>query len=258
MRRYQTHVTAVVFCWWMVVAACSGCAKTESKIEPISLAVTPTAASVDHQPQLERFEPEPVPDSTKLEVSAADEVQRVESPEPVEPKRDVAITVSIPDGFRPSVDLSEFHKSTCLKSVGEQVGDVTVVDMEGTHHQFLRLLSDRLTVLFFWDEKSATGMEQFRRIPVDILGDFAAHRVKVIAVNVGGEKSRVRELTGDAADKIVSLVDSDGSFYGHFASSLLPRTYVLDQRGTILWFDLEFSLSTSRSLRQVLAYFLAQ
>ena len=130
--------------------------------------------------------------------------------------------------------------------------------MEGTHHQFLRLLSDRLTVLIFWDEKSATGMEQFRRIPVDILGDFAAHRVKVIAVNVGGEKNRVRELTGDAADKIVSLVDSDGSFYGHFASSLLPRTYVLDQRGTILWFDLEFSLSTSRSLRQVLAYFLAQ
>ena len=55
MRRYQTHVTAVVFCWWMAVAACSGCAKTESKIEPISLAVTPTAASVDQQPQLERL-----------------------------------------------------------------------------------------------------------------------------------------------------------------------------------------------------------
>jgi peroxiredoxin len=156
----------------------------------------------------------------------------------------------------PRVVLSETHRKTCRATTGDVVPDLTVTDIEGTNHQFARLLGDRLTVVLFWTEQSAAGMEQFRRLPVDVLADFAVRGVSVVAVNVGGEVARVRELTGDAADKIVSLVDADGALFRQLATSLLPRTYVLDKDRTILWFDIEYSQSTQRDLVNALTFFL--
>jgi hypothetical protein len=36
----------------------------------------------------------------------------------------------------------------------------------------------------------------------------------------------------------------------------LPRTYLLDSSGKILWFDLEYSRSTRRELNQAIRYVL--
>ena len=83
-----------------------------------------------------------------------------------------------------------------------------------------------------------------------------APAVKIVTVNVGSEVSAVKDLTGDAAEQIVSLVDREGTLFNQFATELLPRTYIVDQQGKILWFDIEYSQSTQRSLRNALAYFL--
>lgn len=157
---------------------------------------------------------------------------------------------------KPKVALSHAHKATCLKFVNDKIDDVTVTDITGSDHKLLEMLSDRLTVLIFWKEESISGLEQFRRIPVDVLGTFASHRVKVIAANVGGEVASTKKITGDGADKIVSLVDSEAKLFGQVAKSHVPRTYVLDKDGKILWFDLEYSQSTRRSLTNALTYFL--
>ena len=66
----------------------------------------------------------------------------------------------------------------------------------------------------------------------------------------------LKKITGDGADKIVSLVDSNSKLFGQVAKSHVPRTYVLDKDGKILWFDLEYSQSTRRSLTNALTYFL--
>ena len=93
-------------------------------------------------------------------------------------------------------------------------------------------------------------------VPVDVLGPFASHRVKVIAANVGGDVATTRKLTGDGADKIVSLVDQERTLFQQFATENLPRTYVLDKDGKIVWLDLEYSQSTRRNLSNALSYFL--
>ena len=162
-----------------------------------------------------------------------------------------------PNPTRPIVLLSEAHKKTCRKLVGDTIDAVEVTDIQGTRHKLRDLLSDELTVLIFWNEKSIPAMEQFRRIPVDILGTFASYRVKVIAAHVGGDVARTRILTGDAADKIVSLVDADEKLFHEFAESRVPRTYVLDKEGRILWFDIEYSFSAVRALSNALTFFLA-
>jgi len=163
-----------------------------------------------------------------------------------------------PNPTIPKVLLSEGHKKTCLKRVGDELGDVTLRDINGESIELNDELSDQLTVLVFWTQESVSGYEQFRRIPVDILGKFAAYRVKVVAVNVGGTVEETKRLTGKAGDKIVSLVDSDSKMFNQFATEHIPRTYVLDKDGRIAWFDLEYSEGSRRSLTNALTYFVHQ
>lgn len=163
-----------------------------------------------------------------------------------------------PNPTIPKVLLSEGHKKTCLKRVGDELGDFTLKNINGESVKLNEQLSDELTVLIFWTQNSVSGYEQFRRIPVDILGKFAAYRVKVVAVHVGGSVEETKRLTGDAGDKIVSLVDTDSKLFNAFAAAHIPRTYVLDKDGRIAWLDLEYSEGSRRSLTNALTYFIHQ
>lgn len=158
--------------------------------------------------------------------------------------------------WQPSVVLSGAHKSTCVKLVGDSVGDLNTVDVAGQQKKLSQLLSDRMTVLVFWSDKSPSGREQFQRLPVDVLGRYAVDRVKVIAVNVGGDVATTRKLTGDAADKIASLVDAKSELFHAFASSRSNRTYLLDAQGKILWFDVEYSQGMVKDLSNAIAWHL--
>ena len=163
-----------------------------------------------------------------------------------------------PNPSVPQVVLSEKHKDLCRKRVGDQIDQVAVKDVSGREVKIKEELSDRFTVLIFWSEKSVSGYEQFRRIPVDVLAKYAPHRVKVVTVNVGGSVEETHRLTGRAAKKILSLADTDSALFHQFASTHVPRTYVLDKDGRILWFDMEYSESTRRSLDNALTYFIRQ
>lgn len=169
-----------------------------------------------------------------------------------------AKTTAASAAVKPIVIMSSRHKATCLKVIGDKIGNVEVTDITKSNHKLSELLSDKLTVLIFWQEQSLPAMEQFRRIPVEILGSYAKHRVKVITANVGGGLEQTRKITGDAADKIVSLVDSDSKLFQQFAKSHIPRTYLLDKDGKILWFDMEYSKSTRRELNAAIDYYLAK
>ena len=167
------------------------------------------------------------------------------------------VTKLDPKPTKPNVLLSKAHRDTCLKFINDKIDpNTTVTDINGSDHKLINLLSDRLTVLIFWKEESVLGLEQFRRIPVDVLATFASHRVKVIAANVGGDLASTKRITGDGADKIDSLVDRQGTLFQQFATAEVPRTYVLDKDGKILWMDLEYSQSTRRSLANALTYYL--
>ena len=60
----------------------------------------------------------------------------------------------------PKVVLSEGHKATCVKFVGDSIGDPIVTDINKTQHKLKDLLSDKLTVLIFWNDNSRAGFEQ--------------------------------------------------------------------------------------------------
>lgn len=162
-----------------------------------------------------------------------------------------------PNPRKPEILLSSQHQQQVVKQLGDVLEPTSQLqDVAGQDVVLRDALSDRLTVLIFWSEKSVAGYEQFRRIPVDVLARFAPHRVKVVTINVGGTVKETQRLTGKAADKILSLADTESKLLKQFAKAGVPRTYVLDAQGRVLWYDIEFSESTRRELDNALTYYL--
>ena len=50
----------------------------------------------------------------------------------------------------------------------------------------------------------------------------------------------------------VNLLDADGKAFAQVGSERLPRVFVVDPAGKILWFDIEYSQTTRRELHQAL------
>jgi hypothetical protein len=49
---------------------------------------------------------------------------------------------------------------------------------------------------------------------------------------------------------LTTLLDPEGKAFAQVGSEKLPRVFVLDGAGKIVWFDLEYSHSTRRELKQ--------
>ena len=61
-----------------------------------------------------------------------------------------------------------------------------------------------------------------------------------------------RPRSSSAGANFPTLLDADGKAFAQIGSEKMPRTFLLDPQGKILWFDIEYSLSTRRELHQAL------
>ena len=64
--------------------------------------------------------------------------------------------------------------------------------------------------------------------------------------------SELETLLGKYENEPLCLIDADATYFKSVATEKLPRTYLLDQEGKILWFDIEYSQSTYRELLKTL------
>ncbi|MFH1924704.1 MAG: hypothetical protein ABIP48_33040, partial [Planctomycetota bacterium] len=62
----------------------------------------------------------------------------------------------------------------------------------------------------------------------------------------------VRKSVEEAGAGFTNLLDPDGALFARVATEKLPRVYLLDADGKVLWFDLEFSRTTRDNLVQAL------
>jgi hypothetical protein len=68
----------------------------------------------------------------------------------------------------------------------------------------------------------------------------------------------VQELATKHQVTIPVLLDADGQALEQVATGLLPRTYLLDAEGRVLWFDLEYSRGQRLGLNNAVYYQLKQ
>ena len=245
LRIWKQIWTAPAMCLLITVAIIVGCRDVTSS---------------NNQPVLDTLA------GTKPELNKAGDVTKTHSegqagmapygapPAQIVPKEPVAIPANEPNViYEPTVVLSRSHEQTCLVNVGDTMPNLALQRPTGESVSLKELRGDDLTVVVFWTNRLAFAREQFQRLASDVALPLRHLGVKVVAVNVGDPVEQI-ELDAETREEVVCVLDPDGSAIAQVATAKLPRTYLIDAEGRILWFDIEYSRTTRRQLKNAIFY----
>lgn len=209
-------------------------ARAESRIEVPT--EPPLEAPEKQSPAQELAPPEPLP--------------AAEAPLPLDNVETVNLTM-------PKVMLTEGHAATCLVRVGDAFPEIELADPAGERKQLTALRGERLTLVVFWNAREPVALEELSDLARYHQPRFGHEGLSIVAVNTGNEPQLAAELAKEAKATYPILCDPQGEAFAKIATSNLPRTYLLNAQGQVLWFDLEYSPTTRRDLAQAIRYSLA-
>jgi len=150
----------------------------------------------------------------------------------------------------PAVSLSEAAEVECRGyRDGKVMPEIELADVEGTPQQLHGLLGEKLTVVFFWKDSDDAYERTDAEDALWFLGEkiakpLAEKGVAVVTVNVGDTTEAAGERLAAAEISLPTLLDAERALFSQVATTDLPRVYLLDPEGAILWFDPEFSETT--------------
>ncbi|HLA83369.1 MAG TPA: redoxin family protein [Thermoguttaceae bacterium] len=158
----------------------------------------------------------------------------------------------------PRVTLTDTLAATCLVKVGDRMPEGRLADSNGRVVELRSTFGPRLTVVCFWKAGGVYSMEELQQLEKHVAAPYAARGVRVVGVNEKDAPRVVAENAREIGATFPCLLDPDGSFFAKVATEGLPRTYLVDQEGRILWFDIEYSRGTLRDLVQAIDYVLTR
>jgi peroxiredoxin len=157
----------------------------------------------------------------------------------------------------PEVHMTDALRETCLVGVDDAMPDAELVDPEGQKQPLSGLRGEKLTLVLLWTRGSSEFSAMAAQINLedlqkDVHEPYADKGVQVVAVNEADTPEDVKQTVEGAGVTFPSLSDPDGALFAQVAKERLPRPYLLDAEGKILWFDLEFSQATHDNLMQAI------
>ena len=157
---------------------------------------------------------------------------------------------STPGGI-PQVLLTTGHRALCRVKVGDRLPPIQLPRLGSETTDLATLAGKRATVVLFWQPD--------RWMARTALGDLSALTggqdtglISIVGVAVGQPAGEVQSQLADVGITFPQLCDTEGSAFAQIGSATLPRIYVLDHLGKIVWFDIEYSQSTHRELLQTI------
>ena len=195
----------------------------------------------------------PAADQTAEAVAPVENDSTSEDTSPVEPparytvRKAVATAPSIPP-----VMLSAGHAKLCLVQVGETFPTVNLPRLGGGPTDLASLRGKQATVVLFWHPDRWMARTALIDMQRDVASKFAADQVSVVGVAVRQPAGAVQAALNQAQANFPQLIDTEGKAFATVGTYALPRIYVLDPAGKIVWFDIEYSEGTRRELWQAL------
>jgi peroxiredoxin len=154
----------------------------------------------------------------------------------------------------PKVFLTDEQRKGCVVLDGDVMPDAELPALDGKPQPLAAMRGRKLTVICFWKSgETERGKLKANEILGDLQDLYAADSekgVQVIGINEGDTPELVHKCVADAKATFPNLSDPEGGYFKKIATEKLPRVYVLDPKGKILWFDLEYSPTTRRSLKK--------
>ena len=158
----------------------------------------------------------------------------------------------------PKVLLTEGHAKTCLVQVGDSMPSFELTDVGGKRHALESLRGQRMTVVVFWTAKNPYALEELADLGPDVIDRFGADGVGVVTIDEQDAPADVAKVQTRLGNRFPCLLDPHGAAFALVATRRLPRTYLLDAGGKILWFDIEYSRSTRRDLMRAIRFTLGE
>lgn len=165
--------------------------------------------------------------------------------------------VETADLTMPAVKLTEHHAAMCLVKVGDSFPEMSLPTPAGEEQSLAELFGEKLTLVVFWNGTEPTALEQLADLARYHQPRFGDQGLAIVAIDTGDSTQLAGELAKQAGAAFPVLVDSDGSAFARVATAKLPRSYLLNSDGQVLWFDLEYSATTRRDMVQAIRYSLA-
>jgi peroxiredoxin len=172
----------------------------------------------------------------------------------VQPRREPPPPATIP-----KVNLSDELRAGCLVEVGDALPKGELPDLADKTHSLASLYGKNLTVVCFWTAASRRtqleAADTLRSLTNDVAKPFVKKGVQVIGIEVA--RNFVNGAAWESIRETVSklpfpcLTDGKGQYLGNVCKDdKMPRVFLLDAKGKILWFDVEYSRSTREDLVQ--------
>jgi len=156
----------------------------------------------------------------------------------------------------PKVALSNELLATCLVNVGDEMPAGELPDTAGDMHALGSLYGQKLTVVCFWTvgtshRSKLVADAALRDLMKGVVEPYGEKGVRVVGVNVGDSAQAVEQQVAEAAATFPNLLDAKGEFFAKVVKvGKMPRTFLLDANGKVLWFDVEYSREARRNLVQ--------
>lgn len=150
----------------------------------------------------------------------------------------------------PTVLLSDHHQAMCRVLVGDVMPELALQTPNGDSQDLSPVYGQQATVVVFHPKGGWMTEALLRDLGPDVAESFGTRGVALVTVALKGAEP--------ALGAGIALVDRSGSEFAKVGEGKLPRIYVLDSAGKIVWFDIEYSNSTRRELRQTLESVVSQ
>ena len=153
----------------------------------------------------------------------------------------------------PRVCLSTLHAKWCVAKVGDSFPPVELPQLGGPKTRLTTLYGKQATVVLFWRADRWMSRMALQDLVYFVVGEYDPQEVAVVGIAVRQSSRGAQRLLNQTKANFPQLLDTNGSALAQVGSVALPRLYVLDPEGQIVWFDIEYSESTRRELQQTLA-----
>jgi peroxiredoxin len=136
--------------------------------------------------------------------------------------------------------------------VGDELPAIELNQLGGRRTRLAGLLGKTATVVAFWKRDRPVTRTLLADLGPDVVEPFGERGVAVVGVAIEQEEAAARPVLEKATARFPNLLDTDGKAFALVGKERLPRVYLLDPQGKILWFDIDYSHATRRELNQAL------
>ena len=146
-------------------------------------------------------------------------------------------------------------EATTLVNVGDVAPDFTVTMLDGRVIK-LSELRGNVVMVCFWATWCPPCRQELAHLQEGVIDVFAGEKFVVLPISRGEERKVVETFITDNGYKFGVGLDSDRAIYDLYASNYIPRTFIVDKQGKVVYrnagYDEVIAQEVNDAIRQAL------